>query len=210
MLPLMIQSPSLDLSLALFRCVTNQSSSIGMLSHSQREWETSTHTHETKTIQWLKSSSHMLVWVWASFVLLATHTANRSFIDALWYLIWAWPLWYLHHCVSMCASVSVSMSEYKPHSCNQTASRNRDTQSINQSINQSISIYSFDQSIVGTWSINQSSPLGDTHTNRMLLEATHDTWFKSLTRHHHQQQLSLVHSMMIMMILLFAALPISL
>jgi len=200
MLPLMIQSPSLDLSLSLcYQSIIEYRPALSLTKTEKHQ-----HTHETETIQWLKSSSHMLVWVWASFVLLATQTANRSLIDALWFLIWTLPLWYLHHCVWASVSVSMSESEYKPHSCNQTASRKRDTHSINQSL----TLYSFDQPIVGTWSINQSSPLRDTYTNRMLLEATHDTWFKSLTRHHHQQ-LSFIRWWWWWWFYCFAALPIS-
>jgi len=104
---------------------------------------------------------------------------------------------------SLCEYVSLSVSEcewewVQISSWNQTASRKRDTHSINQSL----TLYSFDP--VGTWSTNQSSPLRDTYTNRMLLEATHDPWFNSLTLHLHHQQLSFTLSMM-MMILLFCS-----
>jgi len=186
----MIQSPSLDLS--LISCVTNHSSSIGMLSHSQRDGETSTHTHTRKWNRSMTQEQQPYARVSMSKLCSTCHTHGQSLAHwrSLTLDLSIATLVLASLCVSMCASVSVSESEYKPHSCNQTASRNRDTHSITHSLG----IYSFDQSIVGTWSIDQSSPLRDTHTNRMLLGVTHDTWFKFLTRHHHQQQLSLIHS----------------
>ena len=91
----------------------------------------------------------MLVWVWASFVLLATHTANRSLIDALWYLIWTSPLWYLHHCVCdpQCQWVWVIVSTNLIHAIKQPLAREILTQSINHYVSIRLIQLALDQSI---------------------------------------------------------------
>ena len=202
MLPLMIQSPSLDLSLSFSLCYQSFIEYRPALSLTKRE----KHQHTRAKLKPFNDSRAAAIcsceYEQALFYLPHTHGQSLAHWRSLILDLSIATLVLASLCVSMCLSVSECEWEWvQISSWNQTASRKRETHSLNQSVG----IYSFDQSIVGTWSTNQS--INHHHWETLtrivcFLEATHDTWVKSLTRHQHHQQLSLFLSMM--MIWLFA------
>jgi len=135
MLPLMIQSPLLDLSFQL--CYQAFIEYQPALSLTKRE----KHQHSYTKLKPFNDSRARAIcsceYEQALFYLPLTH-ANRSLIDALWYLIWTLPLWYLHHCVWECVPqcqwvwVRVRVSTNFIHAIKQPLAR--DTHSINHSV----------------------------------------------------------------------------
>jgi len=110
------------------------------LSLTKRRRNINTHTHTRKWNRSMTQEQQPYARVSMSKLCSTchTHTANRWLIDALWHLIWASPLWYLHHCVWVCVPqwVWVRVSTSLIHAIKQPLA----TEILTQSLTHSVSI----------------------------------------------------------------------
>ena len=168
MLPLMIQSPSLDLSLSFSLCYQSFIEYRPALSLTKRE----KHQHTRAKLKPFNDSR-------------AAAICSCEYEQALFYLPHTRPIagsltlsdtWFEHRhfgtCITVCEYVPQCQWVWVRVSTNlimESNSLSQERDSLTQSISRYLFVWSIDSWHLINQSINQSSPLRDTHTNRMLL-----------------------------------------